>query len=125
MHAWEVALPDRLFMPFVEHKGMLSGMLERCVRRAYPEEYKIIAARFSIYQKNWVKVHNSLTGEHVTDKLTGTELNVAMLASKGLSNTEIGEFLSISVNSVRSHLRNIFNKLAITNRKELSDFVIK
>ena len=72
-----------------------------------------------------MKVHNSLTGEHVTDKLTGTELNVAMLASKGLSNTEIGEFLSISVNSVRSHLRNIFNKLAITNRKELSDFVIK
>lgn len=124
-HAWELALPDGLFMPFVEHKGMLSGMLERCVRRAWPEEYKKISALFSVYHKNWVKVHNSLTGESVTDKLTGTELNVAMLASKGLSNTEIGEFLSISVNSVRSHLRNIFNKLEITNRKELSEFVIK
>ena len=124
-HAWETARPDGIYMPFVEHKGMLSGMLERCVRHTCPEEYKVISALFQTYHKNWVKVHNSLTGENVTDKLTGTELNVAMLASKGLSNTEIGDFLSISVNSVRSHLRNIFSKLGITNRKELGGYVIK
>ena len=124
-YAWETARPDGLFMPFVEHKGMLSGMTERCVRHSCPEEYKLISGLFQTYHRNWVKVHNSLTGENVTDKLTGTELNVAMLASRGLSNTEIGDFLSISVNSVRSHLRNIFGKLGITNRKELGEYVIK
>lgn len=124
-HAWELSLPDGICMPFVEHKGMLSGMLERCVRHEQPEAYKKISNLFNAYHKNWVKVHNSLTGESVTDKLTGTELNVAMLTSKGLSNTEIGEFLGISVNSVRSHLRSIFNKLEITNRKELNQYVIK
>ena len=124
-HAWELSQPDGICMPFAEHKGMLSGMLERCVRREQPEAYKKISSLFNAYHKNWVKVHNSLTGESVTDKLTGTELNVAMLASKGLSNTEIGEFLCISVNSVRSHLRNIFNKLEISNRKELNQYVIK
>ena len=125
MLAWETALPDRLFMPFAELKGMLSGMPERCIRRTYPEEYKKIAALFTVYHKNWVKVHNSLTGDQVTDLLTGTEMNVAMLASRGLSNAEIGDFLRISVNSVRSHLRNIFNKLGVSNRKELRQYIIK
>ena len=124
-YAWETARPDGLYMPFAEHKGLLSGMAERCVKHTCPEEYRAISSLFHTYHKNWVKVHNSLTGENVTDKLTGTELNVAMLASRGLSNTEIGEFLSISVNSVRSHLRNIFSKLEITNRKELGGYVIK
>ena len=124
-HAWETAKPDGLYMPFAEHRGMLSGMLEKCVKTDNPEAYKTISGLFHAFHKNWVTVHNSLTGEHVTDKLTGTELNVAMLASKGHSNQEIAEFLCISVNSVRSHLRNIFNKLEITHRKELSGFVIK
>ena len=125
MYAWETALQDGLFMPIAELKGMLSGMPERCIRHDYPEEYKKVASLFCAYHKNWVKVHNSLTGDKVTDRLTGTEMNVAMLASRGLSNAEIGDFLSISVNSVRSHLRNIFNKLGIANRKELKDYIIK
>ena len=125
MYAWNTAEPDGLFMPFAEHRGILSGMLEKCVKNVRPEAYKTVTNLFSAYHKNWVFVHNSLTGEHVTDKLTGTELNVAMLASKGLQNQEIAAFLNISVNSVRSHLRNIFNKLAISNRKQLGDYIIK
>lgn len=124
-HAWKLAKPDGLFMPFAEHKGMLSGMVGKCLKTEDPEAYKTISSLFHAFHKNWVFVHNSLTGDHVTDKLTGTELNVAMLASKGLTNQEIAEFLCISVNSVRSHLRNIFNKLCIDNRKQLSEFIIK
>ena len=124
-HAWKLAKPDGLFMPFAEHKGMLSGMVGKCLKAEDPEAYKTVASLFHTFHKNWVVVHNSLTGDHVTDKLTGTELNVAMLASKGLTNQEIAEFLCISVNSVRSHLRNIFNKLCIDNRKQLSEFIIK
>ena len=125
MHAWETAEPDGLFMPFAEHRILLSGMLENCVKNKRPEAYKTISGLSAAFHKNWVAVHNSLTGEHLTDKLTGTEQNVAMLASKGLSNQEIAAFLCISVNSVRSHLRNIFNKLAIANRKQLSEYIIK
>lgn len=124
-HAWKLAKPDGLFMPFAEHKGMLSGMVGKCLKAEDPEAYKTVASLFHTFHKNWVVVHNSLTGDNVTDKLTGTELNVAMLATKGLTNQEIAEFLCISVNSVRSHLRNIFNKLCIDNRKQLSEFIIK
>ena len=125
MNAWKTALPDKLFMPFAEHRTMLSGMLEKCLKKEYPAEYKKIAELAFTYHKNWVLIHNALTGDKTTDKLTVTEMNIAMLASKGMSNTEIGDFLNISVNSVRAHLRNIFGKLNITARKELLNYIIK
>ncbi|MCQ2462008.1 MAG: helix-turn-helix transcriptional regulator [Clostridia bacterium] len=124
-YAWSLALPDGIIMPFAEYRWMLSGMLEKCIRISNPDEYRLISELSYKYHKNWVKVHNSITGDTVSDKLTATEFNIAMLASKELSNTEIADFLEISVNSVRAHLRNIFNKLEIDSRKELKSFVIK
>lgn len=125
MNAWNAALKDRFFMPFAELRTMLCGMLEKCLKKTFPAECRLIADLSSNYHKNWVYIHNELTGECVTDKLTVTEMNIAMLASRGLSNTEIGDFVNISVNSVRAHLRNIFEKLEITNRKDLIKFIIK
>ncbi len=124
-NAWEAAKADRLYMPFAEHRTMLSGMLEKCLKREAPAEYKKISELAANYHKNWVLIHNELTGDCTTDKLTVTEMNIAMLASRGLSNTEIGEFLNISVNSVRAHLRNIFDKLDVSARKELINYIIK
>lgn len=125
MNAWNAAKEDKLYMPFAEHRAMLSGMLEKCLKRDHPAEYKRIAELAANYHKNWVLIHNELTGDRITDKLTVAEMNIAMLASRGLSNSEIGEFLNISVNSVRAHLRNIFDKLDISARKELNEYIIK
>lgn len=122
--AWESAKPDGLLMPFAETRGMLSGMLEKCLRYDCPNEYKTIHSLSSKYHKNWVKVHNEITGDTVSDKLTAVEFNISMLASRSMTNTEIADFLGISVNSVRAHLRNIFNKLGIDSRKQLSKYVI-
>ena len=122
--AWEYAKPDGFLMPFAETRGMLSGMLEKCLRFACTNEYKMIHSLSSKYHKNWVKVHNEITGDTVSDKLTAVEFNISMLASRSMTNTEIADFLGISVNSVRAHLRNIFNKLGIDSRKQLSKYVI-
>lgn len=124
-YAWSIASPDRLFLPFAEYRGVLFGLLEKCLRYDYPEEYKYITELALAYHGNWISVHNALTGDTVSDKLTGIEFNIAMLASRGVSNSEIAEYLGISVNSVRAHLRNIFNKLCIGSRKELLKYVIK
>ncbi len=123
-YAWSRAKPDGLYMPFAEHRGMLSGMLEKCLRYEEPQAYKRISELSGAYQKRWVFVHNALTGDEISDALTAIEYNVASLASKGLSNAEIADFLGIAVNSVRAHLRNIFNKLNIGNRKELAKYVL-
>ena len=122
--AWSRAKPDGLIMPFAEHRGMLSGMLEKCLRYEESDQYKKILELSNRYHSSWVTVHNELTGEKISDALTAIEFNVASLASKGCSNNEIADLLGITVNSVRAHLRNIFNKLGIDSRKELDKFVI-
>lgn len=122
--AWSRAMPDSLIMPFAQMRGLLSGMLEKCLRYTYPAEYRKINELSQRYHKNWVRVHNAFTGETVSDKLTAIEFNIATLASRSMTNIEIADLLGISVNSVRAHLRNIFNKLSIDSRKQLSNYVI-
>ena len=122
--AWNIAKPDGLLMPFAEHRRMLFGMLEKCLRYEEPAAYKQIQELAVNYHRHWVMVHNELTGEQITDSLTSIEYNVAKLAKNGMANQEIADFLGITVNSVRAHLRHIFNKLSIESRKELSFYVI-
>jgi DNA-binding NarL/FixJ family response regulator len=53
-----------------------------------------------------------------TGPLTDRELDVVRLASKGMSNKQIGAALSISDRTVQGHLANIYGKLHVTTRTE-------
>jgi DNA-binding NarL/FixJ family response regulator len=57
--------------------------------------------------------------EECWDTLTEREQEVTALACMGYRNYEIAETLSISHETVKSHLQNIFNKFDIRNRNEL------
>ena len=46
------------------------------------------------------------------------ELSILQLAAKGFSNSEVGEMLGISVNSVKTHFRHIFEKMDVSDRME-------
>jgi DNA-binding NarL/FixJ family response regulator len=54
------------------------------------------------------------------EELTGQEAHVARLAREGLSNPEIGTRLFISARTVQYHLGNVFAKLGIASRSQLS-----
>jgi len=54
------------------------------------------------------------------DDLTAQERHIAQLAPDGLSNPEIGARLFLSPRTVEWHLRNVFTKLGIHSRRELS-----
>ena len=57
----------------------------------------------------------------ITDKthvLTCREREVLELISKGLTNNLISKEMSVSTNTVKFHLKNIFNKLKARNRIE-------
>ena len=50
--------------------------------------------------------------------LSARELSIIQLAAKGFSNPEVGEMLGISVNSVKTHFRHIFEKMDVNDRME-------
>lgn len=54
------------------------------------------------------------------DGLTEREQQVLNQASQGATDKEIAEALSISLNTVKTHIRNILSKLHVTTRREAS-----
>jgi DNA-binding CsgD family transcriptional regulator len=57
--------------------------------------------------------------DETRDELTPQELQIAQLATEGLSNREIGARLYLSHRTIGSHLYRIFPKLGIASRAEL------
>jgi DNA-binding NarL/FixJ family response regulator len=57
--------------------------------------------------------------------LTERELRVLRLVASGASNSEIAENLSISVNTVKSHLKNILDKLHLDNRTQAATYAFE
>ena len=49
-------------------------------------------------------------------KMTGMELDVLRLMTEEKSNGEIGEYLDISTNTVKFHVKNIYRKLKVSSR---------
>lgn len=59
----------------------------------------------------------SLTGDNVI-KLTERQLEILEYLAKGHTNSEISRILKLSGNTVKAHIRNIYEKLDVTNRTE-------
>jgi len=57
-------------------------------------------------------------------KLTHREHEVVNLISRGMSNKEIARELNIAVHTVKSHVHNILEKLALRTRLELASFAL-
>ena len=59
------------------------------------------------------------------ESLRESELGIAQLVSDGLTNREIGARVFLSRHTVDSHLRQIFRKLGISSRVELTRLVVE
>lgn len=58
------------------------------------------------------------------EPLTERELMVLKLVARGESNAEIAESLSISINTVKSHLKSILEKLQLANRTQAAAYAV-
>jgi DNA-binding NarL/FixJ family response regulator len=68
---------------------------------------------------------NVRAGMPENDSLTGRELEVLRLVARGASNMQIADELVISVNTVKSHLKNILAKLQLENRTQAAAYALK
>ena len=123
--AWQIAQKEDYIQPFVEHHGLLQGQIEMYIRVDQPEQYLRITEKVMAFSRGWMKIHNPDSSNKVTDRLSPYEFSLAMMAVRGKSNREIADYLHISINTVKFHLSNIYQKVEVTNRKDLETHLNK
>lgn len=123
LSAWELARKDGFIEPFIEHHGLFQGMMESCIRKEEPQLYKEIVKGVLAFSRGWIKMHNPTTQNTVTELLTPMEFSIAMLACRDWTNQEIGEYLDLSVNTVKHYVSTILEKLQISKREQIKEFV--
>lgn len=114
--ALDLAMPDRLYMPFVENCDYIKPLLEMLYREG--ECCEDIEQIFKLYESYRQEIER-VQMEYFHDdsvRLSERELEIARLAADGLTNKEIGEKLFVTENTVKMALKSIFAKLSINSR---------
>jgi NarL family two-component system response regulator LiaR len=72
-----------------------------------------------------LKVISQTTAPHesATD-LTEREIDVLRLVAQGESNQQIAEDLSVSINTIKTHMRSILSKLQLDNRTQIATYAV-
>jgi DNA-binding NarL/FixJ family response regulator len=62
--------------------------------------------------------HSAQLNSHVSSTLTARESDILAMIGQGLSNKHIAQALEISPETVKSHVKRVFLKLAVSTRSE-------
>lgn len=122
MIAWETAKQDGLIKLFGIHHNILQGLTNRCLKHDYPNDYKRIMKVVKEFNDGWYRLHQP-EENNLSHTLEPIEITVALLYNRDWSAKEIAEHLSISESRVRNHICDIYDKLNISNKKELQEYL--
>ena len=125
IQAWEMARPDKFLQPFIEHHGLMPGVLEVWVKQRDPDVYKKLMDGVIAFSRGWMKIHNPKMQKAVTNLLTPVEFSIAMLACRDWTNQEIADHMGLSVNTVKHYVSTILEKLHIDKRDKIKEFVLQ
>jgi DNA-binding NarL/FixJ family response regulator len=95
---------------------------------AYGNQYFSEAIKdkiFNLYTGNSNLQNQVLNAEELISSITGRELEILNLISQEKSGKDIGEMLSISVNTVETHRKNLMKKLNVKSSIGLVIFATK
>jgi len=69
-------------------------------------------------------IHSDSFQKLITDyNISGRECDVIKLIVEGKSNKEIENMLNISINTVKNHIYNVYQKLGVNSRSQLIRFI--
>ena len=85
LRSWELAKMDGFLEPFIEHHGLLRGLIEACIRNRDPEAYAADHGGCDLLSAGagW-RIHNPETGERLRGAVGRWSFSIAMLASGGM-----------------------------------------
>ena len=73
----------------------------------------------------WIKIHNEDGKKTVTKELNALEFTIAMLYNRNWRIKEITFHLEMSKRTVKNYLSTIYEKLDISSRKELRQYMLQ
>lgn len=108
-----IALPDGMLFAFATYSWLLNGLVDELNETEYPTQYGKFRRIKERYGNGWDTLHMAMNPSVIPSNLTSREFEVASLAAGGLRNSEMALRLVITENTVRAHLRVVFEKLQI------------
>jgi two-component system, NarL family, nitrate/nitrite response regulator NarL len=100
-------------------------ILIQCIQSVCNGEYWVGQDAFSTQVEGLQSLASSANVQSAKFGLTAKEMQVIDALLEGDTNKAIAERLSITEQTVKNHLTNIFNKLGVSNRLELARFAAK
>jgi len=115
----EMAAPQRWIRPYVELGTGMAKLVERLPANS-PNQAFVAELRAALLGDRVVTgtVARFGSADRVFESLTNRELDVLELLIARLRDKEIAERLSISPQTVKTHLRSLYRKLGCRNRRE-------
>ncbi|HWT77095.1 MAG TPA: LuxR C-terminal-related transcriptional regulator [Mobilitalea sp.] len=102
---------DKLIMPFVESAPHIFELLQIVIQKKPENEY--VKRILSLCQQYNQIIHSQL---HTAVVMTKREISILSLSAEGLNRKEIANHLFITEETVKSHFKNIYQKLDVSSK---------
>ncbi len=103
----------------VIYRNVSGEALVQCVRKVSKGETWVQDT-----QESKESAENDLVGARVRDRLTAKELKIVALIVQGYKNKEIATQLGTTEQVIKNYLRNVYDKIGVSDRLELALFTI-
>jgi DNA-binding NarL/FixJ family response regulator len=108
--------------PDIPRRAMAAGAAGFCTRETPPAELLDIAAMVAAGRMMFPFLDVRSLKRDPREELTAREKTMLAALARGRTNIELAKDLDISVNTVKFHLRNLYEKLGFTNRSQAIAF---
>jgi LuxR family maltose regulon positive regulatory protein len=110
------AEPEGYVRTFVDAGEPMAALLREAAAGGVTPDYtaKLLAA-FGAAEK---PTPTPVVAQLLIEPLSDRELDVLYLLADGQTNREIAQALCVSVNTIKTHLKNIYGKLGVNNRRK-------
>jgi two-component system, NarL family, nitrate/nitrite response regulator NarP len=108
--------------PDIPRRAMAAGAAGFCTRETPPAELLDIAAMVAAGRMMFPFLDVRSLKRDPREELTSREKTMLAALARGRTNIELAKDLDISVNTVKFHLRNLYEKLGFTNRSQAIAF---